>query len=97
MSDRKDQEFSDARNRGIGASQNPKRGGRFTDVMERRSNRRLTIATGRDVSGWEAYRRWLSQVQAPDTKRLSLDPALYTWRGYRSWAEQMRRDWDKEQ
>jgi hypothetical protein len=72
------------------------RGANYTDLVKRRGNGRLSIAAGRDVSGWEAYRRWLSQVQAPDTKRLSLDPTLYTWRGYRSWAEQMRRDWDNE-
>jgi hypothetical protein len=51
----------------------------------------------RDVSGWDAYRRWLSRVQLPDKRRISMDPALYTWKGYRNWAEKVRRDWTPEE
>ncbi len=51
---------------------------------------------GRDVSGWDAYRRWLSRVQLPDKRRIAMDPALYTWKGYRNWAEKVRRDWTPE-
>jgi len=48
------------------------------------------------VSGWDAYRRWLSRVQLPDKRRIAMDPALYTWKGYRNWAEKVRRDWTPE-
>ena len=51
----------------------------------------------RDVSGWDAYRRWLSRVQLPDKRRIAMDPALYTWKGYRNWAEKVRRDWTPEE
>ena len=53
----------------------------------------LVSADGKDVSGWEAYRRWLTRVQAPEKKRTPLDPGLYTWKGYRNWSEKVRRDW----
>ena len=52
---------------------------------------------GRDVSGWDAYRRWLGRVQLPDKRRTAMDPALYTWKGYRNWAEKVRRDWTPEE
>lgn len=44
-------------------------------------------------NGWEAYRRWLTRVQAPGNRRVPLDPSLYTWKGYRNWSEKVRRDW----
>lgn len=52
---------------------------------------------GKDVGGWDAYRRWLSRVQLPDKRRIAMDPSLYTWKGYRNWAEKMRRDWNPEE
>jgi hypothetical protein len=58
-----------------------------------RHEKGLVSADGKDVSGWEAYRRWLTRVQAPEKKRVPLDPGLYTWKGYRSWSEKIRRDW----
>lgn len=56
----------------------------------------LVSEDGKDVSGWDAYRRWLSRVQLPDKRRVAMDPALYTWKGYRNWAERVRRDWGPE-
>ena len=51
----------------------------------------------KDVGGWDAYRRWLTRVQAPDKQRAPLDPGLYTWKGYRSWSEKVRRDWTPDE
>ncbi len=62
-----------------------------------RAGPHLVGQDGRDVSGWDAYRRWLSRVQLPDKRRTAMDPALYTWKGYRNWAEKVRRDWTPEE
>lgn len=62
-----------------------------------RSGPNLVAQDGRDVSGWDAYRRWLNRVQLPDKRRTAMDPALYTWKGYRHWAEKVRRDWTPEE
>lgn len=51
---------------------------------------------GKDVGSWDSYRRWLSRVQLPDKRRVAMDPSLYTWKGYRNWAEKVRRDWTPE-
>lgn len=51
------------------------------------------IGSGTDEDGWQQYRRWISKAPAPRGRRSSLDPALYTWKGYRSWAKQVKRDW----
>lgn len=53
-------------------------------------------ADGKDVASWDSYRRWLSRVQLPDKRRVAMDPSLYTWKGYRNWAEKVRRDWTPE-
>jgi len=60
------------------------------------TQRRHLAPEGRDLRGWDAYRRWLSRVQMPDARRGGADPALYTWKGYRSWADKVRRDWNSE-
>lgn len=46
-----------------------------------------------DDDGWQQYRRWISKAPAPRTRRSSIDPSLYTWKGYRSWAKQVKRNW----
>jgi len=51
---------------------------------------------GRDVTSWDAYRNWLTKVQAPEQRRSLPDPALFSFKGYRSWAEKVRRDWETE-
>jgi len=61
-----------------------------------RREKGLVSADGKDVSGWEAYRRWLTRVQAPEKKRVPLDPGLYTWKGYRNWSDKVRRDWNPD-
>jgi hypothetical protein len=56
----------------------------------------LVAADAKDVGGWEAYRRWLTHVQAPTHRRAPLDPGLYTWKGYRNWSDKVRRDWEPD-
>jgi len=51
---------------------------------------------GSDVTSWDAYRNWLTKVQAPEQRRSLPDPALFSFKGYRSWAEKIRRDWDTD-
>ena len=44
---------------------------------------------------WDAYRKWLSAVAttAP-SERAPLDRSIYSWRGYHTWADKIRRSWD---
>ncbi len=46
-----------------------------------------------DADGWQQYRRWISKAPAPRTRRTGVDPSLYTWKGYRTWTEQVKRKW----
>lgn len=46
-----------------------------------------------DADGWQQYRRWITKAPAPRTRRVGLDPSLYTWKGYRTWSEQVKRQW----
>lgn len=46
-----------------------------------------------DTDGWQQYRRWISKAPAPRGRRSGIDPSLYTWKGYRSWTEQVKRNW----
>jgi hypothetical protein len=46
-----------------------------------------------DADGWQQYRKWISTAPAPRTRRGSVDPSLYTWKGYRTWTEQIKRNW----
>lgn len=49
-----------------------------------------------DADGWQQYRRWISKAPAPKTRRSGIDPALYSWKGYRDWTDQVRRNWARE-
>ena len=49
-----------------------------------------------DSDGWQQYRQWISKAPAPRGRRVGIDPALYSWKGYRNWTEQIRRNWDPE-
>ena len=46
-----------------------------------------------NIDGWQQYRRWISKAPAPRTRRTGIDPSLYTWKGYRTWTEQVKRNW----
>lgn len=47
-----------------------------------------------DSDGWQQYRRWISKAPAPTRRRGGVDPSLYTWKGYRNWTEQVKRNWN---
>ena len=49
-----------------------------------------------DADGWQQYRRWISKAPTPKSKRAGIDPALFTWKGYRNWTEQVRRNWNDD-
>ena len=49
-----------------------------------------------DADGWQQYRRWISKAPAPRGRRVGIDPSLYTWKGYRSWTEEVRRNWNDD-
>ncbi len=46
-----------------------------------------------DADGWQQYRKWISKAPAPRSRSTGVDPSLYTWKGYRSWSEQVKRNW----
>ena len=54
-------------------------------------------ATTSEQQGWDAYRKWLSRVatQSP-AGRAPLDRSVYSWRGYHTWADKVRRAWDAD-
>ena len=49
-----------------------------------------------DADGWKQYRHWISKAPAPRGRRAGIDPALYTWKGYRDWSDQVKRNWLKD-
>ncbi len=49
-----------------------------------------------DADGWQQYRRWISKAPAPRGRRAGIDPSLYTWKGYRDWSDQVKRNWAKD-
>ncbi|MEM8816734.1 MAG: hypothetical protein AAFX56_03195 [Pseudomonadota bacterium] len=49
-----------------------------------------------DADGWQQYRHWISKAPAPRGKRSGIDPSLYTWKGYRNWTEEVRRNWSAD-
>lgn len=49
-----------------------------------------------DADGWQQYRRWISKAPNPRGRRSGIDPALYSWKGYRDWSDQVKRSWVKE-
>jgi len=48
-----------------------------------------------EKDGWQQYRRWISKAPAPNRRRSGVDPSLYTWKGYRDWTEQVKRNWSE--
>ena len=49
-----------------------------------------------DPDGWQQYRRWISKAPVPRQRRGGIDPSLYSWKGYRNWTEQVKRNWSEE-
>lgn len=54
---------------------------------------RAAAPAANDADGWQQYRHWISKAPAPRGRRSGIDPALYTWKGYRNWTEQVKRNW----
>ena len=50
-----------------------------------------------DADGWQQYRRWINKAPTPRGRRAGIDPSLYSWKGYRDWTDQVKRNWSKEQ
>lgn len=53
-----------------------------------------TEDTPPEKDGWQQYRKWISKAPAPSRRRGGIDPSLYTWKGYRNWTEQVKRNWN---
>jgi hypothetical protein len=49
-----------------------------------------------EEDGWQQYRKWISKAPVPKQRRGGIDPSLYTWKGYRTWTEQVKRNWTEE-
>lgn len=64
-----------------------------TNASESASGHDAKNTGAEEVDGWQQYRRWISKAPVADTRRSSIDPSLYTWKGYRSWTEQVKRNW----
>ena len=71
-----------------------------TDAEPPTANATARVSTAEpaanDADGWEKYRQWVSKAPAPRARRTGIDPALFTWKGYRTWTEQVRRNWTPE-
>ena len=53
-------------------------------------------AAANDADGWQQYRRWISKAPVPRGRRAGIDPALYSWKGYRDWSDRIKRSWSRE-
>ncbi len=42
---------------------------------------------------WEARQKWESRVSTQPTDRSPPVASIYTWQGYKSWANKVRRTW----
>ena len=69
--------------------------GTDAEVEEKAANASLgnDEPAANDADGWQQYRHWISKAPAPQGRRTGIDPSLYTWKGYRNWTEQVRRNW----
>ena len=56
----------------------------------------VTEPAANDSDGWKQYRRWISKAPATRSRRTGIDPALYSWKGYRDWSDQVKRNWLKD-
>jgi hypothetical protein len=54
------------------------------------------VPAANDADGWQQYRRWVSKAPAPKSRRVGIDPALYSWKNYRNWSDNVKRNWIKD-
>ncbi len=52
--------------------------------------------SSRPINGLDAYSNWVSRVQPGTGGRGKLNNALYTWKGYRDWADRIKQNWEAE-
>jgi len=57
----------------------------------------LSKPAANDANGWQQYRHWVTKAPAPRGRRSGIDPSLYSWKGYRDWSDQVKRNWIKDQ
>lgn len=62
-------------------------------TTSRASDAGSRAAKQKDADGWQQYRQWISKAPAPRGRQSGVDPSLYTWKGYRNWTEQIKRNW----
>jgi len=71
-----------------------------TDAESQTENADKSVApsepAANDADGWQQYRQWISKAPAPRGRRVGIDPALYSWKGYRNWSEQVKRNWEPD-
>ena len=67
-----------------------------TDAKSEAEKPAADLPAANDADGWQQYRRWISKAPAPRGRRVGVDPSLYTWRGYRSWTDEVKRNWSKD-
>jgi hypothetical protein len=72
---------------GTDAETDPKADDATVDASEPAAN---------DADGWQQYRRWISKAPTPRGHRAGIDPSLYSWKAYRDWTDQVRRNWSKD-
>lgn len=72
---------------GMDAEQNSKAEDAKLDSKEPAAN---------DADGWQQYRRWISKAPTSRSRRSGIDPALYSWKGYRDWTDTVKRNWTKD-
>ena len=54
------------------------------------------VPAANDADGWQQYRRWVSKAPAPKGRRVGIDPALYSWKNYRTWSDSVKRNWTQD-
>lgn len=53
---------------------------------------------GREQKGWDAYRKWLSNVSDQgESARTPIDRSVYSWKGYHNWADRVKQAWEPEE
>lgn len=66
-----------------------------SEAEDKMSEEKVATASNDDSvsDGWQQYRRWISKAPANRSRRSSIDPSLYSWKGYRNWTEEVKRNW----
>ncbi len=85
MPDSKNMKWADSYGTDAGQDANPKDTTLDNDVP-----------AANDADGWKQYRRWISKAPTTRGRRSSIDPSLYSWKGYRDWSDQVKRNWSKD-